>query len=107
MTPRSLSVVWRVTLPSTAPFLTLSEALTTTVYETPSWVGTTSVMKPGTLTSALVTLTGVPGLLFVTTMLRVMGSLPAVKLPKLTVIGETETRGRTMPETGISRLGCC
>ena len=46
-------------------------------------------------------------MLFVTTMLRVMGSLPAVKLPKLTVIGVTETRGRTMPETGISRFGCC
>ena len=31
MTPLSLSDVWRVTFPSTAPFLTLSLALTTTV----------------------------------------------------------------------------
>ena len=38
-------------------------------------------MKPGTLTSARVTFTGTPGLLLVTMMLRVMGSLPAVKFP--------------------------
>ena len=40
-------------------------------------------------------------------MLRVIGSLPAVKLPKLTITGVTETRARTIPETGISTLGCC
>ena len=53
------------------------------------------------------TFTGTPGLLLVTMMLRVIGSLPAVKLPKLTMTGVTETRGRTMPETGISSVGCC
>ena len=52
------------------------------------------------------TLTGTDGLLLVTMMLRVIGSLPAVKLPKFTVTGVTETRGRTIPEIGISTVGC-
>src|SRR6266508_2732901 len=52
-------------------------------------------MKPGIETSAFVTLIGLAGLLLVTTMLRVIGSLPAVKLPKLTMTGVTETRAPT------------
>ena len=49
----------------------------------PSWVGTTSVMKPGMETSAFVTFTGFAGLLFVTMMLRVIGSLPAVEVAEV------------------------
>ena len=66
-----------------------------------------SVMKPASETSTFVILTGTAGLLFVTMMLRVIGSLPAVKLPKLTMSGVTCRRARTMPATGISTCGCC
>jgi hypothetical protein len=53
-------------------------------------------MKPGTLTSAFVTLTGVPGLLFVTTMLRV------ISCPRWLPVDREGATARPMPETGIS-----